>query len=305
MASRYPRRPTAPRNPQAAVIARGLGWFSVALGVAQLLAPRAVCRVAGVPYAPTLTRLCGARELACGIGILTQADPQPWLKARIAGDVIDLAGLAGTVPLRDSNGGRLAVSFGVAAGITSLDLYCARELADTRKPSPIHVRTTIAVNRPADELYRFWRNFENLPRIMPHLESVRTLEGNRSHWIAKGPSGVAAEWDAELIDDKPNRCLAWRSIEDADVYNAGSVQFEAAPGGGGTFVTVELLYDPPAGSIGAAIARLFGRDAAHEVRADLSAFRALMEPGEVAASEGQPTGRTGGSTYDPLSGFAR
>src|SRR3954464_238819 len=154
MASRHPRRPHAVRNPEAAVIARGLGWFSVALGVAQLVAPRTVCRLAGLPYAPTLTRLCGARELACGIGILTQPDPQPYLKARVAGDAMDLAGLAVATPLRDSDGARLAVSLAAVAGITALDVYCARALADTRKPSPIHVRTTVAVNRPAAELYR-------------------------------------------------------------------------------------------------------------------------------------------------------
>src|SRR3954469_11273317 len=110
MASGYRRHPQAVRNPQAASIARGLGWFSIALGVAQLLAPRAVCRLAGLPHAPSLTRLCGARELACGIGILTQDDPEPWLKARIAGDVMDLAFLAGSAPLRGSDAGRLAIS---------------------------------------------------------------------------------------------------------------------------------------------------------------------------------------------------
>jgi uncharacterized membrane protein len=290
MASVNARRAPAVRNPQAASIARGLGWFSVALGVAQLLAPRTVCRLAGLPYAPTLTRLCGARELACGIGILTQADPEPYLKARVAGDAMDLACLAGAMPLRDADAGRLAVSMGAAAGITALDVYCAHELADTRKPSPIHVRTTVAVNRPPEELYRFWRNLENLPRIMPHLKSVSVTHGNRSHWVAKGPGGIPVDWDAELIDDRPDRCLAWRSHEDAEVYNAGSVQFEPAPGGGGTFVTVELLYDPPAGSLGAVIAKLFGRDAG-EVRADLGAFRQLMETGESPPGAGRPAGR--------------
>jgi uncharacterized membrane protein len=287
------RRVNRPRNEQAVQLARSLGWFSVGLGLAQILAPRAVCRLAGLPAAPTLTRLCGLREFACGIGILTQPQPAAWLKARVAGDVMDIACLAAAAPLRDAHGARITLALGAAAGVTALDVYCSRELADTRKPSPLHVRTAMAVNKPREELYRFWRDLTNLPRIMPHLKSVQTLDGNRSHWVARGPGGVAIEWDSEIIDDKPNERLAWRSLEEADVYNAGSVRFDPEPAGRGTVVTVELLYDPPAGTLGASLAKLVGLDAGDEIRADLRAFKQLMETGEIATTEGQPSGRRG------------
>jgi uncharacterized membrane protein len=262
------------RDPYVDEIARGLGWLSVGLGLAQILAPRAVCRIAGVPQVPTFTRLCGFRELACGIGILTQRDPAPWLKARIAGDAMDLACLAAAAPVSGTRGARLSVAAAAVGGVTALDVYCSREHSG-RRPAPLHVRTSIAIDRAPEALYRFWRDLSNLPTVMPHLKSVRALDATRSHWSAVGPGG-AIEWDSEIIDDRPNERLAWRSLEVSRVYNAGSVCFEPDPAGG-TVVTVELLYDPPAGTIGASLAKLLRRG--RHIRADLPAFKRLMESG--------------------------
>jgi uncharacterized membrane protein len=280
----------------------GLGWLSIGLGLAQIFAPRAVCRLVGVPVAPTFMRLCGLRELACGIGILTQEQPTPWVQARVAGDAMDLASLAASAVMRSAEGRRVAVAMGAVAGITALDVYCSRELAEAETKTPRHVQATIAVNRPPEELYRFWRELQNLPRVMPHLESVQPLGDECFHWVAKGPAGTRVEWDSEIIDDRPNERLAWRSLEGSDVYNAGSVRFDPAPAGRGTYVTVELLYEPPAGTLGVAMAKLFGRDAGQEVRADLRAFKMLMETGEIATTEGQPRGP---ELYGPLSRTAR
>jgi uncharacterized membrane protein len=262
------------RDPYVDEIARGLGWLSVGLGLAQILAPRAVCRIAGVPQVPTFTRLCGFRELACGIGILTQRDPSPWLKARIAGDAMDLACLAAAAPVSGSRGARLSLAAAAVGGVTALDVYCSREHSD-RRPAPLHVRTSISIDRPPEALYPFWRDLGNLPTVMPHLKSVRALDATRSHWSAVGPGG-AIEWDSEIIDDEPNERLAWRSLDLSSVYNAGSVSFDRDPAGG-TVVTVELLYDPPVGTLGASLAKLLGRG--QRISADLPAFKRLMESG--------------------------
>ena len=281
------------RNAEAVSVARGMGWFSVGLGIAQILAPRAVCRLVGMPPVSMLTRLCGIRELACGIGILTQRDPTLWMKARVAGDVLDLACLAGAAPFARSDGKRIAVASALVGGLTAVDFYCSRALADKREVSPLHVRATMVVNRSREELYRFWRDLSNLPRVMPHLQSVDILDAGRSRWVAQGPGGVPIEWTSEIIDDRPNDRLAWRSLDESDVYSAGSVRFDPVPGEQGTYVTVELLYDPPGGTIGASLSKLLGSDAEVEIQEDLRAFKELMETGEIASRQGRSSGRRG------------
>jgi uncharacterized membrane protein len=268
------RRIRAYRDPHVDGIARGLGWFSIGLGLAQILAPRAMCRLAGLPPAPTLARLCGIRELACGIGIITQRNPAPWLKARVAGDAMDLAALAVGAPFTESRGGRVGAAAAVVAGVTALDIYCSREL-EARRAAPLHIATSITIDRPAEALYAFWRDLSNLPRVLPHVKSIRVVDAQRSHWCAQGPDGTI-EWDCEIIDDRPGQRLAWRSVDSSPVYNAGSVHFEPSRDGG-TRVTVELLGDPPTGAIGASVAKLLGRSG--QIRADLEAFRRLVESG--------------------------
>ena len=153
------------------------------------------------------------------------------------------------------------------------------------------VRKSITVNRPADEVYAFWRNFENLPRFMKHLESVQVTGGGRSHWKAKAPAGTTVEWDAEVYNEKEGELIAWRTLEGSQVASAGSVRFEPAAGGRGTKVRVVLKYDPPGGVIGAAVARLFGENPEQQISEDLRRFKQLMESGEVITNEGQPSGR--------------
>jgi uncharacterized membrane protein len=124
----------------------------------------------------------------------------------------------------------------------------------------IKVERSVNIDLPADELYRFWRNFENLPRIMDHLESVTVLDGQRSHWKAKAPAGQSVEWDAEIIHEEPNRLISWRSVHEATVPNAGSVHFDESTGDRGTVVRVVLEYQPPAGRLGQLVAKLFGEE---------------------------------------------
>jgi uncharacterized membrane protein len=150
--------------------------------------------------------------------------------------------------------------------------------------------SSVTVNRAAGELFEFWRNLENLPRFMKHLESVKLLDDKRSHWVANSPTGGKLEWDAEIINQHPNELIAWRSCEGADVQHAGTVRFEPAPGGRGTEVTVRLECVPTAGVLGRAISKLFGADPALQIEEDLRRFKAVMETGEVPTTEGQPRG---------------
>ena len=152
------------------------------------------------------------------------------------------------------------------------------------------VEESVTINRPIEELYRFWRNLENLPQFMPHLVSVERVTDTLSRWRARGPGGRVVEWNAEIINEVPNKVIGWRSIEGSDVVSAGSVNFEDAGPGRGTHVRVRMQYSPPGGRVGAAVARLLGRDAATEIREDLQRFKQLVETGEVPTTHGQPRG---------------
>lgn len=143
------------------------------------------------------------------------------------------------------------------------------------------VEESVVINRPASELYRFWRSLENLPRFMRHLESVERITDTLSRWRATGPAGVDVEWNAEIINDVPGKVIGWRSLEGSDVVSAGSVNFESADTGA-TQVRVRLQYSPPGGKIGATVAWLLGRDPASEIRSDLARLKELIESGQLS-----------------------
>ena len=153
----------------------------------------------------------------------------------------------------------------------------------------IPVEQSVTIHRMADELYRFWRNFQNLPRFRVHLESV-TEDGRISRWVARGPAGQSVTWDAEIVDDQPGRLIAWRSLPGSDVDNMGQVRFEPAPRGRGAVVRVHVQYSPPGGRLGAAVAKLYGEEPNQQVREDLRRFKQLIETGEIPTTEGQPRG---------------
>jgi uncharacterized membrane protein len=155
----------------------------------------------------------------------------------------------------------------------------------------IKVEKSLTINKSPEELYSYWRNLENLPNIMNHLEAVRIIDNNLSHWVAKAPAGMKVEWDAEIIVEKENEVIAWRSLEGAYIPNAGSVHFEKAPDGRGTEVKVVLAYDAPGGQLGYILAKLFGEEPGQQVEDDLRRFKQVMETGEVPSIEGQPSGR--------------
>jgi uncharacterized membrane protein len=159
----------------------------------------------------------------------------------------------------------------------------------------IHVSKSITIDRPVGEIYRFWRNLENLPRVMGHLESVREMPDGRSHWVAKGPAGAKVEWDAETLVDRENEIISWRSVEGATVPNEGTVRFKDVGAGGRTEVRVSFTYHPPGGAVGAGIARLFGEEPSKQVEDDLRRLKQELETGSVmTTSYASPSGRKAG-----------
>ena len=152
----------------------------------------------------------------------------------------------------------------------------------------IRIDDSVAIDRPAEELYTYWRQLENLPRFMRHLVSVTPLDEMRSRWVAKAPAGREVEWEAEIINDIPNERIGWRSLPGSEVDSAGSVQFKRLAGDRGTIVSVELQYIPPGGIIAALAAKLSGEEPHRQVREDLRRFKQIMEAGEVPATQRAP-----------------
>jgi uncharacterized membrane protein len=295
-------------------LAKGLGWFSIGLGLAHLLAPRAMAKATGMPEDRIgLMRAVGVRELASGVGILSRREPTPWLWTRVAGDAMDLTllGVAATQP--GAQRSRVAAAGMAVAGVTMLDVLTSVQLSRKQgigmregrlaglmsragavveaATGVVKVEQAITVNRPPEECYRFWHQFENFPRFMKHIESVQRVSDTRWHWKATGPAGMSVEWDGEITEDKPGEVLAWRSVEGSDVQHTGRVQFEPAPGGRGTIVRVEMQYNPPGGKAGALIAKLFGEEPNQQIAEDLRRFKQLIETGEIATTVGQTSGR--------------
>jgi len=156
----------------------------------------------------------------------------------------------------------------------------------------IRVDHSVQINKPAAELFRFWRNFENLPTFMRHLNSVKMLDDRRSHWVAEGPAGTSVDWHAEVINEIENELIGWRSLEGSEVDNAGSVRFTSLPDGRGTRVSVSLQFNPPAGSLGAAVAKLLGADPKKQIQTDMRRFKELMETGRISTSASNEKPRT-------------
>ena len=275
------------KDGQGVGLARALGWFSIGLGLAEVAAPRRIAQLVGVQGDHRiLIRLLGLREIAAGIGILSQRRPTEGMWSRVGGDAIDLACLGAAFLSPWARQDRVAAATAAVLGVTLVDVLCAQQLSR----SAVHVQRSIIINRSPAALYQFWRDFQNLPHFMYHLESVRTTGQGRSHWVAKAPAGTTVEWDAVVTADHPHSLIAWRSLEGAAVEHTGSVRFEPAPGERGTVVAVELTYHPPAGAIGRGVAKLFGEAPEQQIHDDLRRFKQLMETGEVIRSEGSLQG---------------
>ncbi|GAA4681721.1 hypothetical protein GCM10023215_14420 [Pseudonocardia yuanmonensis] len=153
----------------------------------------------------------------------------------------------------------------------------------------LHATTTI--RRPRSEVYAYWVVFENLPTFMEHLDSVRTVPGRASHWVASAPFGTTVEWDAEVDEEIVDQVIAWHSVGEPEVPNRGRVSFVAAPDGESTEVHVALTYDLPGGAIGKAAAKWFGEEPHQQLDDDLRRLKQVLETGEVVRSDGAPEGK--------------
>lgn len=181
-------------------------------------------------------------------------------------------------------------SASTAAGVGSVLAFGAlggeRMRAAKRSPVRSTIIRAVTVNRPVHEVYRFWRDLENLPRFMRHLEAVEVTDQRRSHWTAKGPAGRKLEWDAEIVEDQPNESIAWRSLGGGAIDHIGRVLFAPAPGGRGTEVRVEMHQEyPPGGQLAETVAKLFRQAPEQKIQDDLRAFKQVMETGEVVRSD--------------------
>lgn len=216
------------------------------------------------------------------------ADSERWASI-IGGSAMVLMGLQ----QRSLRGAIMALAGGSLAyhGMQS-DKSLTDKVADaTGVNKPIRAEKTVTIQRPVEELYTYWRNFQNFPTFMKHVESVTLLDDRRSHWVAKAPAGQKVEWDAEIVEDRPNELIAWASVENSDVDNSGFVRFKPAPGNRGTEVKVVIEYNVPGGALTAAIAKLFGEEPEQQIGDELRRFKMLMEAGEIATTAGQPSCR--------------
>jgi uncharacterized membrane protein len=247
----------------------------------------------------TMTQVSDGRRQETDVGPLqTTNGHSRWSDVNV-GETERLASIIGGGALAIyglNNGGWLGLALAVGGGMLvqrGLTGHCACyeafgvSSAEEHGPATsvaagkgVKVEKTVTINETPEKLYQFWRNLENLPRFMHHLESV-SVNGSVSHWVARGPLGTHVEWDATIINDRENELIAWQSLQGSTVDNAGSVHFTPAPGGRGTEVKVILKYDPPAGKAGAFVARLFGKAPEQEIKEELRHFKQLMETGEV------------------------
>lgn len=208
--------------------------------------------------------------IALAYGLSRRSRTRAWLTA--AGTTLVYRGVTGHCPV-----------------YSTLGVTTARNRADTRVALAgergINVHEAVTLERPIEEVYAFWRRFENLPRFMTYLERVDDLGNSRTHWVAKGPLGTTVEWEAEIINEIENQVIGWRSLPGGDVAMAGSVNFDRVRNGRATRVLVRLQYEPAAGRAGAWLARLFGHEPSQTIREDLRRFKQLLEAGEVPVAQ--------------------
>jgi uncharacterized membrane protein len=283
----FTRRDPGAVKPEAdgSTLARGLGLFSLGLGITELAAPRALARAIGVDpdgRTATVLRAFGMREILAGVGVLLQPRRSLPLWARVAGDAIDLAFVAWAAKSKRTSTQRLTAAFAAVAGVAALDVIASRRVARANPTVIDPVIFSVTINKPVAEVYAFWRRFENLPQFMDHLESVTQRPGGRSHWVARLPLGGKITWDAEIIDDRLNELIAWRTVEGSLLAHRGEVTFARAPGRDMTEVRVQIqlgVFGAPPSPV---LAKLLTKP---QIKGDLRRFKQVMETGEVVRSD--------------------
>ena len=274
-----------------------LGYFSIGLGLAEVLAPQAIARVIGIKHPEernrTLIRLMGLRELGAGLSILSNQHPEKSLWSRVAGDALDLALLGGTFANPENDRGRTLFATLNVLAVTALDVMAARQLAqqprtavrEKMEQGVVVTRRSLTVRKSPEEVYAFWRDPANLARFMRHVESVTPIDDRRARWVMKAPAGKTIAFDAEIVDDRPGELISWQALPDSPVPNAGMVRFTPAPGGRGTEVRLILEYEPPFGKLGSKLAMLWREEPGQQAMDSLRQLKQVLETGEVLVSD--------------------
>ena len=274
-----------------------LGFFSIGLGLAEVLAPGGIARVCGVDPDDernrNVIRLMGAREISHGLAILTSQTPEKAVWSRVAGDALDLALLGRALANPDNDRTRTMFATMNVLAVSALDVMCARKLSmqpetartEAAEQGIIHTRRAITIWKPVEEVYAFWRNPENFPQFMRHVESVEVIDSQTARWTVKAPAGQSVSWTAAITEERENELISWVSLPDADVYNAGTVRFTPAPGGRGTEVRLDLEYEPPFGKLGSKLAMLWREEPGQQAQDDLRHLKQVMELGEIVISD--------------------
>ena len=278
---------------------RALGYFSVGLGLAQVLAPRKVAAAAGIHSGgETVMRIVGLREIVSGVGLLTQPNPTTWLWLRVGGDLMDLALLNSVSTSPDVDRERLSAATAAVASVAAADAFAGTRLiagqgkfpADTSRDVPTvlgdgQVKAAVTVGAPIAEVYAFWEGFANLPRFMQGVATVEAAGDNRLHWTMAGPAGLTVEFDSEIVAAVPNERISWQTVEGSGIEAEGEVRFRPAPGNRGTEVLYHARLHPPGGPLGEKLADLFGPAMSVKMQADLNRSKQLLELGEIVQSD--------------------
>lgn len=279
------------RDPGAAIpdadgstISRGMGVFSLGLGLTELAAPEALARLIGLrPSTRTAIalRAFGMREVLSGLGVLFRPRSSLPLWARLAGDAIDLAAIGWAAKTQRTRTGRLAAAAIAVAGAAALDAIAARRVGNAHRTVVDPIIFSVTINKPPAEVYAFWRKLENLPKFMDYLESV-TQDGERSHWVARTPLGKTTAWSAQILEDRPNARIAWRTLDGTKLAHRGEVTFAKAPGRNATEVRVQLELGVLGMAPNPQLAKLLTKP---QVKGDLRRLKQVLETGEVVRSD--------------------
>lgn len=283
-------------------VARALGWFSVGLGLTELISGKTLDRYLGAGGHEGTLRLFGLREIAAGVIILAQKEPSAgsvW--SRVGGDVMDLIflGKALEEQRNATKQERLSVATATVAAVTALDVFCAWKLGQDSKPDEqaqedaTSVKTSVTINGSPEQLYQLWRDPRTLPQVMGHFATVTAKADDQAHWAVNGPAKTSLQWDSQIVHEEPGRSLRWYSTAGAKVPNGGSIKFAPATGGRGAVATLEIDFHPPGGSFGQRAAKVLGVVPQVLAVKALRRFKSLAEAGEIPTLQDNVSARTG------------
>lgn len=272
-------------SPPDATLSRGLGWFSIALGLTELAIPRLLAKAIGIdPGGRTaaMLRAMGAREIAAGVAVLLQPQHPLPLWTRVAGDAVDLALLGYAARAKRTSTPRIAGAIAAVAGVTALDIFAGRRTQLARAQARRPVIFAVTINKPPGEVYAFYRKLSQLPLFMDYLESVQESGPKTSHWVARLPVGGTVAWDAEITEDRPGELIVWQSVPGSPIALRGRVSFARTPGRDMTEVRVELQLGIAGIEPSTALAKLLARP---QLKGDLRRLKQVIETGEVLHSD--------------------